>query len=307
MSDEELKKIIEETVGNNDPYWNEPAFNVVKKIIDLPENAETSIYKLCDNNNKSNSKFMFKIYDTVIKACKKINITLDYSKYSKQFVGLPFNIRFIKKSLSNDIKKATSDSSKMLINIPKDFHKMKSMPKDPANSVVYGMQTQSSRCLLIMYPINSQSAMPYENISVIVDGIHRALADTQGLIEVDAGITKNNKKYVYSIVKSKLEPSGMQYVLTMHIDMNENTINIQAFFDEIGTTGLRDATILNKMVSDGEIVLPNMDGWFKDPYDENYKKGLLMNLSEQSKYDVMFPQHPLSETRSFIKYVVENN
>ena len=29
MSDEELKKIIEETVGNNDPYWNEPAFNVV--------------------------------------------------------------------------------------------------------------------------------------------------------------------------------------------------------------------------------------------------------------------------------------
>lgn len=97
MSDEELKKIIEETVGNNDPYWNEPAFNVVKKIIDLPENAETSIYKLCDNDNKSNSKFMFKIYDTVIKACKKINITLDYSKYSKQFVGLPFNIPFIKK------------------------------------------------------------------------------------------------------------------------------------------------------------------------------------------------------------------
>ena len=36
MSDEELKKIIEETVGNNDPYWNEPAFNIVKKIIDLP-------------------------------------------------------------------------------------------------------------------------------------------------------------------------------------------------------------------------------------------------------------------------------
>ena len=49
MSDKELKKIIEETVGNNDPYWNEPAFNIVKKIIDLPENAETSIYKLCDN------------------------------------------------------------------------------------------------------------------------------------------------------------------------------------------------------------------------------------------------------------------
>ena len=35
MNNEELKKIVEETIGNNDPYWNEPVFNVVKKIIDL--------------------------------------------------------------------------------------------------------------------------------------------------------------------------------------------------------------------------------------------------------------------------------
>lgn len=195
----------------------------------------------------------------------------------------------------------------MNLNIPSEFHKINSMPEDPANSIAYGKQTQSSNCFLIMYPINSQSAMPYENEIAVIDGIHGALADTQGLVEVKNGITKNQKKYIYNIVKSKLEPSGMQYILTMHIDMKDYTINVQSFFAETSMTGFRDTTIMNKMINEGKIVPPNMDGWFKDPYDENYKKGLLMNLSEQSEYDSMFPQHPLSEIRSFIKYVEENN
>ena len=64
---------------------------------------------------------------------------------------------------------------------------------------------------------------------------------------------------------------------------------------------------MNKMINEGKITPTNMDGWFKDPYDKNYKKGILMNLSENMEYDAMFPQHPLSETRNFIKYIIENN
>lgn len=195
----------------------------------------------------------------------------------------------------------------MNLNIPVEFQKMNSKPEDPANSVVYGKQTESSNCFLMMYPINAQSAMPYENERAVVDGIHGALSDTQGLVEVKAGTTKNQKRYIYSIVKSKLDPSGMQYILTMHIDMDDHTINVQAFFAEAGMTGSRDTAVMNKMIEEEKVTMPNMEGWFKDPYDENYTKGLLMNLSEQSEYDTMFPKHPLSEARSFIKYVVENN
>ena len=195
----------------------------------------------------------------------------------------------------------------MNLNIPIEFKKMNSMPEDPKDSVVFGKQTASSNCFLMIYPIENKNAMPYENEKVVVDGIHGALTDTQGLIEVKTGTTKNQKRYVYSIVKSKLEPSGVQYILTMHIDMKDYTINVQAFFDEKGITGGRDATIMNKMISEGKIVPPNLNGWLKDPYDENYKKGLLMNLSEQSQYDTLFPEHPLSEARRFIEYVIENN
>lgn len=99
MSNEELKKIIEETIGNNDPYWNEPVFNIVKKIIDLPENAETTIFELTDTENKLDSEFMFEINNAVTEVCKKLNITLDKSKHNGQFLGLPFNISFVKKTL----------------------------------------------------------------------------------------------------------------------------------------------------------------------------------------------------------------
>ncbi len=195
----------------------------------------------------------------------------------------------------------------MNINIPLEFKKISSMPEDPKDSVAYGKQTASSNCILMIYPINSQDAMQYENERTIINSIHETLTDTEGLVEVKTGTTKNQKKYGYSIVKSKLDPSGVQYILTMHIDMKEYTIKIESFFAEKSMTGGRDSAIMNKMINEGKIVPPNLNGWFKDPYDENYKRGLLMNLSEQPKYDILFPEHPLSETRKFIKYVIENN
>ena len=198
-------------------------------------------------------------------------------------------------------------NNELMINIPTGFQRMNTLPEDPANSVVYGKEAQFSRCFLMIYPISNQKAMPYDNEKAVIDGIHGALASDQGLVEVKSGFTNSHRKYIYSIVKSKLEPSGIQYILTMHIDMHDLCMNVQAHFDEIGTTGFRASIIMSNMLSEGKVILPSMDGWFKDPYDDDYKNGLLMNMSEKMEYDVMFPQHPLSETRAFIKYIVENN
>ena len=49
------------------------------------------------------------------------------------------------------------------------------------------------------------------------------------------------------------------------------------------------------------------DEWSRDPYDAQRNKGLLMNWIEDEKYDGLFPKHPLSEMRYFVKYVIENN
>lgn len=47
--------------------------------------------------------------------------------------------------------------------------------------------------------------------------------------------------------------------------------------------------------------------FFRDPYDENYKEGFLMNVSEDESMDEQFPDHPLSMLRKYVKWVIENN
>ena len=50
MNEERLRKIVEKVVGNNDPYWNVPAYNIVKQIIDMPFDKETTISDLINYN-----------------------------------------------------------------------------------------------------------------------------------------------------------------------------------------------------------------------------------------------------------------
>ena len=101
MNNEEIKKYIDEI--SNDVTLNEIVYNVVKKIIDLPDGSETSISKLVDNEETfHNIELMFKISEMVYSVCEKINIILDKSKYEGMYLGLPFNIQFVKVSKKID-------------------------------------------------------------------------------------------------------------------------------------------------------------------------------------------------------------
>ena len=199
-----------------------------------------------------------------------------------------------------------NENKKTNIILPNEYQLMKSMPEDPKGSVVYGKQTNNATCMAMIYNINNNEAIPY-NSEEIINGIHNTLKEDQGLIEVNIGTTKGNRKFAYSIVKTKKEPSGIQYTLSLQISMIEYVIHIQAFFDEAGMTGQREAIVMSKLISEGKINPTEMNGWMKDPYDETYNKGLRMNIAEKEEYDAIFPQHPLSEARKFIKIVIENN
>lgn len=94
----ELRTVVEEVIGNNDPYWNEPVLKIVEEIINLPDGTQTTIAKLL-NNNEYTSKQLFDIYLCVNKVCNKINIKLDFSKDNAKVDGLLYNIPFVIKKL----------------------------------------------------------------------------------------------------------------------------------------------------------------------------------------------------------------
>lgn len=108
MKDEELKKIVEEVIGNNDPFWNIPVYEIVKKIIDLPNETETSITKLL-NNPQFSSKQLFDIYKCVNRVCQRIDIVLDFSKENAKVNGLLYNLPFVIKHTSSNSKLGEND------------------------------------------------------------------------------------------------------------------------------------------------------------------------------------------------------
>lgn len=185
------------------------------------------------------------------------------------------------------------------ITIPDYYQKVDSMPDDPENSVPYMVQTGNAMCFALIFPVDESKSLPRTKASLI-SGIRSFLGKNQGLIQVEAG-----EDHVYSIVKSMKEPSGVQYILTYQKFYPEFILNIQAYFDEIGTTGMRDGLVY-ELCRRENLVGNDSDpfaGWVKDPYDETIKDGALMNLSELERIDTQFPGFPLTMCREFVRAI----
>lgn len=183
--------------------------------------------------------------------------------------------------------------------IPKYYQKVDSMPGDPENSVPYEVQTPNAGCIAFVSAVGFERSLPRE-IDELTDGIRHFLDDNQGLIKV---VSEND--YVYSIVKNLKEPHGVQYILTYQRFCKDFILNIQAFFEEAGTTGIRESMVWAMLRNENKVDVDDpMAGWAEDPYDATVTNGALMNLSEKEEYDEMFPGFPLSMCRELINCII---
>lgn len=185
--------------------------------------------------------------------------------------------------------------------VPFYYQRIEALPSDPPGAVPYAVATPSAQCFFIGYEIEDSKRIPMVQAQLL-SGIRQFLGENQGIIEVEA-----NGKYAYSIVKTLMEPHGVQYTLTFQEIIEDKIIFIQGSFEEDGTTGIRDATILNVLMQGGQVGTKEnpLEGWARDPYDENVKTGALMNLSELREYDPLFSGSPLMVCRELVDFLIE--
>ena len=193
--------------------------------------------------------------------------------------------------------------------VPDWFEQADSLPDDPPYSRAYCYRSSGAGCFALVCPIPAQSAMPYGDPRSVIDGIHQAMGDDQGLIGVEAGISRGGRRWICSIVKTLQRTGGVQYCLTLHMEYPGCAVQVQGFFDETGTTGLRDAAVYVLLSRNGDVKTTEngLEGWSADPYDPWYTRGVRMNCSERREFDEQFPQHPLSEARRFLQELVSLN
>jgi hypothetical protein len=122
-----------------------------------------------------------------------------------------------------------------------------------------------------------------------------------GLIEVDV-IDLKGYKAIKTIFKVKQEPTGMIYLASLTIPFEKCSYVIKIQAPEFDVTGIRDAVILEKLLTENKITFKEngLENWFEDPYEKDFKSNCLMNKSELSIYDDMFVNHPLSQARKLI-------
>lgn len=186
------------------------------------------------------------------------------------------------------------------VSIPDYFQQVDSMPEDPEESIPLMAQSNNAVCLVVLQPLSPEDAMPFDNPKGVIDGIHECLSEEQGLIEVEVG-GKAGSRYIYSIVKTIKNPNvpeGVQYALALDKEYGDEMIHALGFFDEQGTTGMRDSMVFAMFRPESDLE-KRMSEWAFDPYDPEYKHGRLMNQSELIGFDEHFPAHPLSMARKF--------
>lgn len=189
--------------------------------------------------------------------------------------------------------------------LPSFWEHLRSLPQDPPGTQVVGFQDEQCEAIVTIAPLHGPP-MPFDQAAMI-QAIRSALAQSgTALVEVTAGRSTTGEPFVLTIVKIRMEPSGVQYNLTLHRLLDAAPYQVQGFFTERGMTGGRDAMVLELMRREGAVTMADgvLSGWFRDPYDPAIAQGFLSNRSDEVRFDGMFPGHPLSRLRDVIRAAV---
>ena len=144
------------------------------------------------------------------------------------------------------------------------------------------------------------------NIKGTLNGIN----EPQSLLEVEFGETKKNLPYAYEIVKICMlgkdgkTPKRVSYTLNLNIKYKNYCGYINADFSECGMTGVRESMVMAMI--DNLVGIDNLKSYFYTPFKVG-KKGVQINICEKKIWDDLVPQHPLSQLRKMVDFIIENN
>lgn len=139
--------------------------------------------------------------------------------------------------------------------MPDSYRQIKALPEDPVGTVAYGFSTPYSQSFITAFPFPPESAMLFGDAQRVINGIHHSLGNNQALIEVNTGETTSGRPYIYSIIKTAQEPSGVQYFILFQEKIGNEVVCVKAFFQEYGTTRIRDNEIFSAMLSQGILTM----------------------------------------------------
>jgi hypothetical protein len=120
-----------------------------------------------------------------------------------------------------------------------------------------------------------------------------------GLIEV--GVVALRPHSIVSLIYKRLQLPAYVYTGMLIMERQDSSLVWTVVAVEHGTTGVREAVVTAEMMEAGDLTIDDYQrSWAQDPYDPTYDgvdRSVLRFLSDDKRYDMRFPQHPLSKVR----------
>ncbi len=133
-----------------------------------------------------------------------------------------------------------------------------------------------------------------------VRNFYRKTTQERGYAIIEVEVTTFNECLaIRLIVKIPQQPRGMTYVGSLTLPFRDFSYVVKVQCPERGITGIRDSIVYQMLKTDKFPVDEQgwLEGWMQDPYEPTLNCSFARNLSEDKKYDKMFPDHPLSRLR----------
>ena len=114
------------------------------------------------------------------------------------------------------------------------------------------------------------------------------------------------------ITKLPQIPKGMSYNGLIFLPFKDFSYSIYVRYEEAGTTGLREAIVLDLLMEEGAVTIdpnappPGLQGLAEDLYDKTLRGPLVRSKCEREEYDHLFPDHPLSRVRACLVRIKES-
>jgi hypothetical protein len=126
-----------------------------------------------------------------------------------------------------------------------------------------------------------------------------------GVISIDT-LDIDGCKLIKMIIRVPQQPSGVIYLGSLTLPFKDFSFVVKMQCAERGSTGIRETLIMDELLKVREVRIDSsgkIEGWFQDPYDPTASAMWMMNKAESDKYDIRFPEHPLSILRQTLRQI----
>lgn len=131
-----------------------------------------------------------------------------------------------------------------------------------------------------------------------------------GIISVDVVSCPDTP--AISVVRKFEDRPGHMYEGQLLIPLRDASVGITLRATERGTTGIREAVVTKHLFDRGRLSVPDgvagsgvrkVQGWQIDPYDASHDVTALCALADDERLDELFPHHPLSKVREWLRRI----